>query len=387
MDLKQSSDQYIAQTYKRNDVLFIEGNGSNVKDEMGKEYIDFGSGIAVNTLGIADTKWADAVCEQVRTLQHMSNLYYTEPQSKLAQQLCARSGMRNVFFSNSGAEANECMIKAARKYASDRYGDKRQTMITLRNSFHGRTVTTLSATGQDAFHKQFGPFTPGFVYAEPDDIEELQKLVAAHNPGAIMIELIQGEGGVHVLDRGYVQTLAKLCAEKDILLLIDEVQTGNGRTGTLYAYMQYGIEPDIFSTAKGLAGGLPLGATLFGSKTKDVLGPGDHGSTFGGNPVCAAGALAVLEQLDETLLAEVRQKSQYTIAALSCAKGVKSVTGMGLMLGIEPEHPAADVVADCLQAGLVVLTAKTKVRLLPALTIPQEVLEQGIAILLDALAK
>lgn len=387
MNTKQMDQEYIVPSYKRFDVAFTEGKGSILKDETGKEYIDFGSGIAVNAFGISDELWERAVCEQVKKLQHASNLYYTAPQVQLAQQLCEKTGMRKVFFSNSGAEANECMVKAARKYGSSKYGEGKNTIITLKNSFHGRTITMLSATGQDVFHQNFGPFTQGFVYAEPDDFMHMQQLVEMHDPCGIMIELVQGEGGVHVLDQSYVKSLEKLCREKDILLMVDEVQTGNGRTGALYAYMKYNIRPDMVSTAKGLAGGLPFGATLFGEKTQNIFMPGDHGTTFGGNPVCAAGALSILTRLDQKLFSEVEEKHNYIMETLKGTKGVKSVTGLGLMLGIEGERPAADVVNGCLDRGLAVLTAKTKVRLLPALNIPMDLLRKGIEILKEELAK
>ena len=381
MNIMEIDSKYVAGTYARQDVVFVEGEGSLLKDENGKEYIDFGTGIAVNTFGIADRQWQQDVCEQMQKLQHTSNLYYSTPQAMLAQLLCEKTGMKKVFFSNSGAEANECMIKAARKYSSDKYGVGRHSIITLNNSFHGRTVTTLAATGQDAFHTNFAPFTEGFVYAEPGDIEQIYKLAESENPCGIMIELVQGEGGVTTLGQEYVAAVAKICEEKDILLLIDEVQTGNGRTGALYAFMKYGLSPDIVSTAKGLAGGLPIGATMFGEKTENVLGKSDHGSTFGGNPISAAGALSILNRIDQKLLSEVEEMSRYIVEFLSGVEGVKSVSGMGLMLGIETEKPAGDIVKACLAKGLVVLTAKTRVRLLPALNIPMETLKKGLLIL------
>lgn len=386
MDIRKLDSNYIANTYKRFDVVFTEGKGATLKDENGKEYIDLGGGIAVNTFGIADDIWENAVSNQLKNLQHTSNLYYTEPQVLLAKALVEKSGMKKVFFSNSGAEANECMIKTARKYAHKKYGDSRSTIITLKNSFHGRTITTLAATGQDSFHKDFGPFTEGFAYAEPDDIDNMKQLVDKHTPAAIMIELVQGEGGVHALQPNYVKEVAALCEERDILLCVDEVQTGNGRTGALFAYMNYGVTPDIVSTAKGLGGGLPLGATLFGEKAEHTLTYGDHGSTFGGNPVCASGALSVLERLDDKLMEDVKTKSAYIFSALDGLLGIKSLDGMGLMIGIETEKDAGEIVANCLKKGVVALTAHGKVRLLPPLNIPMDALEKAVAILKEEIA-
>ncbi|MBE6689483.1 MAG: aspartate aminotransferase family protein [Ruminococcaceae bacterium] len=377
---KNLDKEYIAASYGRFDVLFEKGEGSLLFDENGKRYIDLGSGIAVNTFGLCDKVWQSAVSEQASKLQHVSNLYYTSPMAQLAQMLCEKTGMKKVFFSNSGAEANECAIKCARKYSFDKYGEGRNVIITLKQSFHGRTITTLSATGQDTFHTTFGPFTDGFRYAEPNDIEDMKALVDDKVCG-IMIELIQGEGGVNVLKPDYVKQLEALCREKDIMLIIDEVQTGNGRTGALYCYMNYGISPDIVSTAKGLAGGLPMGATMMGEKTKDTITAGSHGSTFGGNPVCAAGACSIISRIDDKLMADVKRKSEYIINALSGAKGVKSITGLGFMLGVETEKPAKDVVVKCIERGVVPLTAKNKVRLLPALNIPDELLTEAITVL------
>ena len=385
--IKQLDQTYIANTYRRADVLFMSGKGSILKDDTGKEYIDLGSGIAVSTFGIADEAWKAAVTAQLDALQHVSNLYYTQPQALLAQELCERTGMKKVFFNNSGAEANECMIKVARKYASDRWGEGHSTILTLKNSFHGRTITTLSATGQEVFHKNFGPFTPGFDFVEVGDLTALEQRIAKGDCCALMIELVQGEGGVVALEKEYVQAAAQLVQQHDMLLMIDEVQTGNGRTGTLYAYMQYGIQPDVISTAKGLAGGLPMGATMMGERVKDVLDAGSHGSTFGGNPVCAAGALHVLSRIDEALMQEVREKSAYIREQLQDAPGVKSVSGLGLMLGIETERPAGEVLQHCLQNGVVALTAKTKVRLLPALNIPWDVLKKAVQVLKEACAQ
>ncbi len=365
---------YVANTYARFPVEIVSGKGSVLYDTNGKSYIDLGSGIGVNAFGIADEIWCDAVKEQLGKVQHTSNLYYTQPCAALAKQLCERTGMKKVFFCNSGAEANECAIKVARKYAAEHKGAEYQNILTLENSFHGRTLTTLAATGQAHFHELFQPLTPGFYHAPAGDMDAVRQIVKEHPMAAILIECVQGEGGVIPLERGFVQELAALAAKEDVLLMVDEVQTGNGRTGSLYAYMQYGIQPDVVSTAKGLGGGLPLGATLLGEKVQHTLGYGEHGSTFGGNPVCCAGALSVLNRLDEPFLQSVREKSAYLFSTLQNAKGVRSVSGMGLMIGIETEKNAKEVVGACIERGVLCLTAKTKVRLLPALNIPMELL-------------
>lgn len=385
-DWQQRDKNYIANTYARFPVEIVSGKGSVVTDTAGKEYIDLGSGIGVTALGIADEGWQQAVIQQLGLVQHTSNLYYTDPCARLAQTLCARTGMKKVFFSNSGAEANECAIKVARKYAAQKKGADCHTIITLENSFHGRTLTTLAATGQAHFHTLFQPLTPGFVHVPANDCAALEQAVQTCNPAAILLECVQGEGGVIPLDADFVQTAARLAAQQDCLLMIDEVQTGNGRTGKLYAYMHYGVQPDVVTTAKGLGGGLPIGATLLSEKVQDVLAPGDHGSTYGGNPVCCAGALHVLERLDDTLLNDVQEKSAYIVSALQGAAGVQSVTGKGLMLGILPERPAAEVLARCLERGVLCLSAKQKVRLLPALNIPMDTLQIAIERLKDALA-
>ena len=387
MNVKEMDAAYVANTYKRFPVQIVSGQGSIVKDDQGKEYIDLGSGIAVTSFGIGDEQWKQAVMDQMNQVQHMSNLYYTEPCAKLAQMLCQRTGMKKVFFCNSGAEANECAIKTARKYAADKYGPDRYTIITLKNSFHGRTITTLAATGQEHYHELFQPLTPGFVHAAAEDIQELKDLTGRQPTAAIMIECVQGEGGVIPLSKEYVQAAADICKEKDILLIVDEVQTGNGRTGQLYAYMNYGIQPDIVSTAKGLGGGLPLGAALLGDKVEKVLGYGDHGSTFGGNPVCCAGALSVLSRLDDAFLAEVRKKSEYLFNAFTGAPGIEAVTGLGLMIGLKTKKPAGQVLAACMDRGVLCLTAKDKVRLLPALNIPMDTLEKAVAIIKEACAE
>ncbi|MBQ6959341.1 MAG: acetylornithine/succinylornithine family transaminase [Clostridia bacterium] len=381
MNVKEMDAAYVAHTYKRFPVQIVSGQGSIVKDDQGKEYIDLGSGIAVTSFGIGDEQWKQAVMDQMNQVQHMSNLYYTEPCARLAQMLCQKTGMKKVFFCNSGAEANECAIKTARKYASDKYGPERYTIITLKNSFHGRTITTLAATGQEHYHELFQPLTPGFQHTAAEDVQELKDLIDQQPTAAVMIECVQGEGGVIPLSKAYVQAVAKICKEKDILLIVDEVQTGNGRTGQLYAYMHYGIQPDIVSTAKGLGGGLPLGAALLGDKVENVLGFGDHGSTFGGNPVCCAGALSVLSRLDEAFLQEVREKSAYLFDTFKDAPGVEAVTGLGLMIGLKTKKPAGQVLAACMEKGVLCLTAKDKVRLLPALNIPMDTLKQAADII------
>ena len=380
-DIKALDKEYIAGTYARFPVEIVSGKGSVVYDETGKRYIDMGSGIGVTAFGIADDEWQQAVAAQLGKVQHMSNLYYTEPCALLAEQLCKKSGMKKVFFCNSGAEANEGAIKAARKYACDKKGSEYFTIVTLWNSFHGRTITTLAATGQDHYHELFQPLTPGFVHAHAGDLEGTKALALENKAAAIMIECIQGEGGVIPLDKEYVQGLAEFCAQEDILLIVDEVQTGNGRTGALYAYQNFGVMPDIVSTAKGLVGGLPLGAVLFGEKTQGVLGFGDHGSTFGGNPVCCAGALNVLGRMDDEFFANVKAKSDYVFKAFEGAAGVEGVSGMGLMIGIKTVKPAGDVVKACIEKGVLFLTAKDKVRLLPALNIPQDVLAEAVEII------
>ncbi len=386
MDVFSEDKEYIANTYGRLPVEFVSGKGSVLRDSEGKEYIDLGSGIAVNIFGIADDEWVSAVTSQLTKLQHTSNYYYTEPQADLAKQICERTNMKKVFFGNSGAEANECAIKTARKYGNKVLGYESPIIITLKNSFHGRTVTTLTATGQDVFHKDFGPFTPGFVYAEANNKEELLRLSEENDCCAVMMELIQGEGGVMALDKDYVEYARELCTEKNMLLIIDEVQTGNGRSGCLYSFMNYGIQPDIFTTAKGLGGGLPIGAAVLGEKVKDILTAGDHGSTFGGNPVCAAGALNVFGRIDDGLLSSVKEKSEYIISELKDLDGVESISGMGLMLGIKTAKDAKAILKECLNRGVLVLTAKDKVRLLPALNIPMAELKKGIEILKEVIS-
>ena len=378
--------EYVAGTYGRFQLELVEGKGSIVKDIDGKEYIDMGTGIGVTAFGYCDDAWTAAVTAQAAKLQHTSNLYYTEPCARLAKLLCGKTGMKKVFFSNSGAEANECAIKVARKYSAQKKGADCYTIVTLKQSFHGRTLTTLAATGQDHFHQDFLPLTPGFVHVEANNIAQLHEAVNGTTAG-IMIEIVQGEGGVNPLSREFVAECARLAKEQDIPLIVDEVQTGNGRTGRLYAYQHFGIMPDIVSTAKGLGGGLPIGATMMGEKVQDVLKPGDHGSTYGGNPVCSAGALSVIERLDDNFLNGVRRKSGYVFATLYNAPGIESVTGLGLMIGIKTVKPAKEVVAECMNRGVLCLTAKDKVRLLPALNIPMDELCKAIDILKEVCAE
>lgn len=385
-NIRELDKNYIAATYNRFPVVLKHGKGSLAYDEDEKEYIDLSSGIAVNTFGFADEAWQEAVTAQLGALQHTSNLYYSEPCARLASMLCEKTGMKKVFFSNSGAEANECAIKVARKYAEEKKGREYYHIVTLKNSFHGRTVTTLAATGQETFHRDFTPLTEGFHHVAAGDLQGLKAALDAYPVAAVMIEVVQGEGGVLPLDKTYVKEVAALLALKDVLLICDEVQVGNGRSGMLYGYMNYGIQPDIFTTAKGLGGGLPLGATVLGEKTMNVLTPGTHGSTFGGNPVCCAGAISILSRLNEETLAGVRERSAYVVSELTGAPGVRSVTGIGLMLGVQTERPAKDVIRDCMERGVLVISAKEKVRLLPALNIPMPLLKRAIQILKEVCA-
>lgn len=380
MNITEIDKEYVAGTYGRFPLELAEGKGSIVKDTAGKEYIDLGTGIGVTAFGYCDEQWTAAVAAQAAKLQHTSNLYYTEPCAKLAMLLCKKTGMKKVFFSNSGAEANECAIKVARKYSARKKGADCVNIITLKQSFHGRTLTTLAATGQDHFHQDFLPLTPGFVHVKPNSVEQLNAAVNETTAG-IMIEIVQGEGGVNPLTREFVAECDRISKIMDIPLIVDEVQTGNGRTGKLYAYQHFGIKPDIVSTAKGLGGGLPIGATLMGEKVQAVLQPGDHGSTYGGNPVCCAGALSVIERLDDAFLNAVRRKSGYVFATLHNAPGIESVTGLGLMVGIKTVKPAKQVVTACMEQGVLCLTAKDKVRLLPALNIPMDDLSRALEVL------
>ena len=384
MNTFELDQSYVANTYKRFPVEIVSGKGSLVKDASGKEYIDMGSGIAVTSFGVADEDWIAAVEDQIHRVQHMSNLYYTAPCARLAEQLCRRTGMSKVFFGNSGAEANECAIKVARKWAAEKKGPACSTVVTLENSFHGRTLTTLSATGQDHYHELFRPLTPGFAHFPAGDLDALKQLCAGGTVAAVLIECVQGEGGVIPLDPAFASALAAYLKEQDILLMIDEVQTGNGRTGKLYAYMNYDLHPDMVTTAKGLAGGLPLGACLMSEKVSDVLSFGDHGSTFGGNPVASAAALSVLSRLTPAFLDQVEAKGKLIRQLLEGAPGILSVSGLGLMLGLKTEKPAGEVVAACMEKGVLCLTAKDKVRLLPALNIPEDLLRKAASVIREA---
>ena len=386
-NIKELDKKYVANTYARFPVLLEHGSGSLVYDDAGKEYIDLGAGIAVTSFGIADSEWAAAVTQQLTKLQHCSNLYFTGPCALLAEKLCEATGMKKVFFGNSGAEANECAIKAARKYSFDKYGPDRYKIVTLVDSFHGRTIATLSATGQPDLQNGFQPMVPGFIYTPANDCEALKALVESESGiCAFMFELIQGESGVNVLTQEFVDCMVSLAKEHDILLVDDEVQSGNGRTGTLYAWMQYGFTPDIMSTAKGLGGGLPIGACLLGEKVQDTMGAGTHGSTFGGNPAVCAGALNILSRIDDELLADVKAKGEYIVKELTLAPGVKGISGKGLMLGIETEKSAGEVLNECMANGVLVLTAHGKVRLVPALNIPMELVEKAVAVIKAACA-
>ena len=384
MSVKETDSRYIANTYARFPVVITGGKGSLLWDENGKEYIDMGTGIAVNTFGAADEEWIAAVTGQLHKIQHTSNLYFSTPDAMLAQALCRRTGMEKVFFSNSGAEANECAIKTARKWAAEKKGAACHTIITLQNSFHGRTITTLAATGQEVFHRDFTPLTPGFCYVPANDGKALEEAAQSENIAAVMLECVQGEGGVMPLKPAFVKQIAALSKKHNFLIIVDEVQTGNGRTGALFSYMRYGITPDIVTTAKGLGGGLPIGATLLGKRVRDVLTPGSHGSTFGGNPAVCAGALHILSRIDDALLAEVNEKSDYLFRELTGAKGIRSVTGMGLMIGVETEKDPAAVIDACRENGVLVIRAKNKVRLLPALNIPQTLLAKATEVLKKA---
>ena len=386
MSTIEKFNKHVVQSYGRFPLVMEQGSGRRCKDEDGKEYIDFGSGIGTNSLGFCDEKWADAVCSQVRTLQHNSNYYYTAVQAEFAEKLCETAGYSAVFFGNSGAEANECAIKTARKYSFDKYGKGRHNIITLVNSFHGRTIATLSATGQDVFHNYFFPFLEGFINVRANDINDLKEKID-DTVCAIMIEYVQGEGGVNVLDKDFVNAVFELCGEKDILVIADEVQSGVGRTGKFLAGEYFGKKADITTLAKGIAGGLPMGTCLMNEKCKGVLTKGTHGSTFGGNPIACAGGLAVLERItSEGFLDEVCKKAEYVKEKLSECSEVESVSGLGLMMGIAlKSKKAVDVAGKCLEKGLLVLTAKDKVRLLPPLTISYDELNDGLKILIEIL--
>ena len=378
MSIMDMDKAYVAGTYKRFPVEIVSGKGSHAVDSQGKTYVDMGSGIGVTAFGYGDEAWKAAVCAQLDKVQHTSNLYYNEPCARLAKLLCEKTGMKKVFFSNSGAEANECAIKAARKYSAVKKGGDCYTIVTLQNSFHGRTLTTLAATGQDHFHQLYQPLTPGFVHVPANDIQALKDCVAKVKVAGILMEVVQGEGGVLPLTAEYLAAANKLAHEQDIPLMMDEVQIGNGRSGKLYGYMNFDVQPDIVSTAKGLGGGLPIGACLLGEKVQNVLGFGDHGSTYGGNPVCCAGGVSIIGRLTDDFLAEVQKKSAYVFQTLTGAPGIESVTGLGLMIGVKPVAPAAEVVKKCMERGVLCLTAKNKVRLLPALNIPMEDLKFAV---------
>lgn len=378
MSIMDMDKAYVAGTYKRFPVEIVSGKGSHAVDSQGKTYVDMGSGIGVTAFGYGDEAWKAAVCAQLDKVQHTSNLYYNEPCARLAKLLCEKTGMKKVFFSNSGAEANECAIKAARKYSAEKKGTDCYTIVTLQNSFHGRTLTTLAATGQDHFHQLYQPLTPGFVHVPANDIQALKDCVARVKVAGILMEVVQGEGGVLPLTAEYLAAANKLAHEQDIPLMMDEVQIGNGRSGKLYGYMNFDVQPDIVSTAKGLGGGLPIGACLLGEKVQNVLGFGDHGSTYGGNPVCCAGGVSIIGRLTDDFLAEVQKKSAYVFESLTNAPGIESVTGLGLMIGVKPVAPAAKVVKACMERGVLCLTAKNKVRLLPALNIPMEDLKIAV---------
>lgn len=378
MNIMDMDKAYVAGTYKRFPVEIVSGKGSHAVDSQGKTYVDMGSGIGVTAFGYGDEAWKAAVCAQLDKVQHTSNLYYNEPCARLAKLLCEKTGMKKVFFSNSGAEANECAIKAARKYSAEKKGKDCYTIVTLQNSFHGRTLTTLAATGQNHFHELYQPLTPGFVHVPANDIQALKDCVAKVKVAGILMEVVQGEGGVLPLTAEYLAAANKLAHEQDIPLMMDEVQIGNGRSGKLYGYMNFDVQPDIVSTAKGLGGGLPIGACLLGEKVQNVLGFGDHGSTYGGNPVCCAGGVSIIGRLTDDFLAEVQKKSAYVFESLTNAPGIESVTGLGLMIGVKPVAPAAEVVKACMERGVLCLTAKNKARLLPALNIPMEDLKFAV---------
>ncbi len=378
----ETDKTFVAATYKRFDIALKSGEGATLTDFDGKSYIDFGSGIGVNIFGANDKAWKEAVIAQLNLLQHTSNLYYNEPCAQLAKLLCEKTGLKKVFFANSGCEANECAIKVARKWASQKKGSEFYHVITLTNSFHGRTLTTLAATGQESFHKLFLPLTEGFLHADVGDLAQIREFAKTQKVAAVLLECVQGEGGVLPLGGEFLRGVEDLCREFDLLFMIDEVQTGNGRTGKLYAYEHFGLSPDVVTTAKGLGGGLPVAACIMGERVADVFGRGDHGSTFGGNPVACAGALNVLLRLDEAFLKSVAEKSVFVFESLSGAEGVESVSGLGLMVGVKPSLKSAqDVVEACMQNGVLPLMAKDKIRLLPPLNISQEELKKGVEVL------
>lgn len=383
-EIKRLDEKYYAETFSRFPVAFVGGKGATLVDTEGKEYVDFGAGIAVNIFGVNDEEWKQAVITQLNGVQHLSNLYYCESQAKLAELLCKKTGAKRVFFGNSGAEANECAMKAARKYSYDKYGEGRYKIIALNNSFHGRTLFTLSATGQDIFHQYYMPFVAG-VECVDANMKSVTDAVADGTACAVMIECVQGESGVTVLDAEFLQMLGKFCSERDILLIVDEVQTGYGRTGKMFSYEHFGISPDIVTVAKGIAGGLPLGACLFYKKTERVFSAGDHGSTFGGNPVCCAAGVNVIERLTDEFMLEVQGKAEYLRAKLRIIDGVNAVTGLGMMIGLDIDKNVKEVAAACLKKGLLVLTAHKRLRLLPPLTITKTEMDEGLTILREVL--
>ena len=385
MNTFEKDAAYIAPTYQRFPLEIVKGSGALLYGSDGKEYIDLGSGIAVNIFGACDKEWVDAVTRQASLVQHTSNLFYSEPCASLAEMLCKKTGMSKVFFGNSGAEANECAIKIARKYATKKKGAEYCHIVTLKGSFHGRTLATLSATGQDVFHKDFLPLPEGFLYAEPDDIDDLRRIFRENKVAGVLLEPVQGEGGVRALSDEYLRSIRLLCDEYDAVMMCDEVQTGNGRTGKLYAYMHAGIMPDVVTTAKGLGGGLPIGCAMMSEKVADVFAFGDHGSTFGGNPIAAAGAISILSRIDGALLSEVERKAAYVRQRLENAEGVKSLSGRGLMIGIETVRPAGEVIAAARENGVLVLKAKEKVRLLPPINIDDALLSRAMNTLIAAL--
>ena len=383
-EIKRLDEKYYAETFSRFPVAFVGGKGATLVDTEGKEYVDFGAGIAVNIFGVNDEEWKQAVITQLNGVQHLSNLYYCESQAKLAELLCKKTGAKRVFFGNSGAEANECAMKAARKYSYDKYGEGRYKIIALNNSFHGRTLFTLSATGQDIFHQYYMPFVAG-VECVDANMKSVTDAAADGTACAVMIECVQGESGVTVLDAEFLQMLGKFCSERDILLIVDEVQTGYGRTGKMFSYEHFGISPDIVTVAKGLAGGLPLGACLFYKKTERVFSAGDHGSTFGGNPVSCAAGVNVIERLTDEFMLEVQGKAEYLRAKLRIIDGVNAVTGLGMMIGLDIDKNVKEVAAACLKKGLLVLTAHKRLRLLPPLTITKTEMDEGLTILREVL--
>lgn len=384
MNTKELDLQYVANTYARFPLEIVRGKGAKAYDENGKEYIDLGSGIAVNTFGFSDEKWVSAVTNQLNSLQHTSNLYYTSPCAELARLICEKTGMKKVFFGNSGAEANECAIKLARAYGEKKKGKECHKIICLEQSFHGRTLATLAATGQDVFHRKFNPLPDGFLFARANDIESVKALLEDENVCAVFMEMIQGEGGVNVLEDDFVKEAYALTREKDVLFMADEVQTGNGRTGKLYGYMHYGIVPDVFTTAKGLGGGLPIGACVMGEKAEGLFASGDHGSTFGGNPVVCAGAVSIISRLTDEFLSEVEKKGEYIKEKL-LSFGIKDVSGKGLMIGFLSEKDSSEIIKEAREKGVLLLKAKNKVRLLPPLNITYEEIDKALEVISSVL--